>query len=90
MKVGIKYCGGCNSKFDRVKVIESIKIHNTDLFFSYVNTSYEYDFIIVVNGCGVSCTDIRNLKTKNGFFEIYDDNIKEIQSRIEIFKNNFV
>lgn len=86
MKVGIKYCGGCNSKFARVSIIEKIKKNNLDLQFHYVNTTDNYDLIIVVQGCGVACADLSNLNTRKGFLEIKDDNIENIQARLEKMK----
>lgn len=87
MKVGIKYCGGCKSQFDRIAVIEKIKANNKDLDFHYVNKEDHYDFIIVVQGCGVACADIADLKTERGFLEIKDDNMEDIQTRLESLKN---
>lgn len=87
MKVGIKYCGGCQATFDRIAVINQIKNNNLDLDFHYVNTTDYYDVILVVQGCGVHCADLKELKTVNGFLEIKNDDIDDIQNRLERIKN---
>ncbi|WP_313758006.1 hypothetical protein [Tissierella sp.] len=83
MTVGIKYCGGCNSRFDRISIVNKIKSDYKEFEFSYATENEEYDFIIVVNGCHIACAGLQDLKPKKGFLIIRDDDYKNIRARIE-------
>ncbi|WP_333638461.1 hypothetical protein [Tissierella praeacuta] len=83
MKVGIKYCGGCNSRFDRTSIVDKIKSDYKEFEFSYATENEEYDFIIVINGCHIACEGLQDLKLKKGFLIIRDDDYKNIRARIK-------
>lgn len=83
MKVGIKYCGGCNSRFERTTIAEKIKADYKNFEFSYAKENEEYDFIIVINGCHIACAGLHDLKSKKGFIIIRDDDYKNIRARID-------
>lgn len=71
-KIGIKFCGGCNPQFDRRKVfehiIDSLEKHfaklslNADIKCAEENT--EYDYLILIGGCGNCCTSYNNSDAK--------------------------
>ncbi|CAK7068374.1 hypothetical protein CIW83_19030 [Tissierella sp. P1] len=86
MKVGIKYCGGCNSRFDRTSIVDKIKSDYKEFEFSYAIESEEYDFIIVINGCHIACAGLQDLKSKRGFLIIRDDDYKNIREKIDRMK----
>ena len=53
-RLAVKYCGGCNPHFDRVKLVESILCELPGLkAVSYDGTTV--DFALVVNGCSRKC-----------------------------------
>ena len=83
MKVGIKYCGGCNSRFERTTIAEKIKADYKDFEFSYAKEDEEYDFIIVINGCHIACAGLHDLNSKKGFIIIRDNDYKNIKIRID-------
>ncbi|WP_353094565.1 hypothetical protein [Tissierella praeacuta] len=86
MKVGIKYCGGCNSRFERTTIVEKIRSDYKELEFSYATENEEYDFIIAVNGCHIACAGLQGLKPKKGFLIIRDDDYKNIKEKIDRMK----
>ncbi len=56
-KIGVKYCGGCGPKFDRVALVERLR---TMLFDSWEFVSWEdeaADHILIVVGCETACVD---------------------------------
>ncbi len=85
MKIGIKYCGGCNTKFDRRNVVEQIRRDNPQLHFDFVKESEEYDFVVVLQGCHVLCADVSRLRSKHGFLDLDDSNYERAQSVLEEF-----
>lgn len=62
MKIGIKYCGGCNPLYDRKIVLESlIELFKEEIFVP-ANEFERYDIILVLNGCKRSCVNNLSLK----------------------------
>ena len=64
MKIGIKYCGGCNPSFDRIAAAEKIRErmkHETE-YVSY--TDPEADLILVMAGCSTACAELKGLDMK--------------------------
>ena len=57
MKIGLKYCGGCNPVYDRTAAVEDLKSSLTDLNISF--TPYRgddtYDACLLVRGCIRNC-----------------------------------
>jgi 4-hydroxybutyrate CoA-transferase len=62
MTIQVKYCGGCNPRYDRSGLIQLIRDD-----FSGVNIVYEAppaaeaDFMLVVCGCSVRCASHEKL-----------------------------
>ncbi|AYD41106.1 hypothetical protein D4Z93_11480 [Clostridium fermenticellae] len=61
MNVGVKYCGGCNSKYDRKQFLYSLE-RDFKRKFEVVDSSKTYDIIIVLCGCTSCCADHLDLK----------------------------
>ncbi len=60
MKVGIKYCGGCNPKYDRRKALTELQKHFSQV--EWVSDSGTIcDFWLVACGCARECVDVSNL-----------------------------
>ena len=57
VKIGLKYCGGCNPDYDRVALVEKLK--NT-LSGSVVFVSMDDNpgLVLVIQGCETACVDI--------------------------------
>ncbi len=59
-KIGLKYCGGCNPRYDRVLAAEYLK-HELQGLVSFV--SYEDPevlLILIIAGCETACVDRSN------------------------------
>ena len=67
MKIGIKYCGGCNPYHNRrqfVKNLEKEKGIETEI----AKPGILYDELYVVCGCQVCCANISGLEGRHIFF----------------------
>ncbi|MFL0194260.1 hypothetical protein ACJDU8_01515 [Clostridium sp. WILCCON 0269] len=63
MDIGIKYCGGCNPKYDRKEFLYSLReIFNCN--FEIIQTHKTYDVVIVLCGCTSCCVDHSRFKFK--------------------------
>ncbi|NLJ59192.1 MAG: hypothetical protein GX339_10160 [Tissierellia bacterium] len=57
MDIGIKYCGGCNSNFDRIEIVNKIKELFKEESFEYAKENNPYNIVLVINGCTRACAD---------------------------------
>ncbi|MEA4926760.1 MAG: hypothetical protein VB084_15815 [Syntrophomonadaceae bacterium] len=56
MKIGVKFCGGCNPYIDRKNIIDKVK--NLLPPEKYTLEYFNFDdckIFLVINGCGLSC-----------------------------------
>lgn len=60
MRIGVKYCGGCNPGYDRKAAIEKLESRLSGCRIEPVNEKEEYDKILLVCGCMRTC--IRNYR----------------------------
>ncbi len=56
--IGIKYCGGCNPRYDRVTLAEALKKKMGDKRFITGEQALSADLLIVVTGCQSRCPKI--------------------------------
>lgn len=66
MKVGIKFCGGCNSRFDRGREFQRLKkrVHQVQWVSGRENEICDY--WLVICGCQRICAETKNLLAKEG------------------------
>lgn len=70
---GIKYCGGCNARYDRIKLFEKLQKKFSKDSFEYIREDQIYDHLIVICGCPSRCADISSIQVKGDTFKIYDE-----------------
>lgn len=55
MKVGIKYCGGCNPRYDRAAYVKKLCGEHPEWEWEYAREGTLYDLLLVVGGCTSCC-----------------------------------
>lgn len=63
LNIGIKYCGGCNAKYDRKKFLQLLKKEFT-YEFEVAKVDKIYDIVIVLCGCTSCCASHSEFKFK--------------------------
>lgn len=58
-KVGLKYCGGCNPRYDRVALVRYIERRCGDKLEFVDPRTDGIHFILAVHGCEVSCANLK-------------------------------
>ncbi len=54
--IGILFCGGCNCYYDREKFYRELQENmKEDCVFSYYREGYEYNLVLMINGCQSEC-----------------------------------
>jgi 4-hydroxybutyrate CoA-transferase len=63
MTIQVKYCGGCNPRYDRTDLIRRIREDFPGINIVYETPSPEgADFVLVVCGCPVRCASHEGLR----------------------------
>ena len=64
--VGVKYCGGCNPRYDRVGLVNRLAAAFPSLHMETARPGVPYDFLLVVCGCTARCADTAGLSSRLG------------------------
>ncbi|WP_312831682.1 hypothetical protein [Sedimentibacter saalensis] len=65
MKIGIKYCGGCNPTFNRREFVEKLIDEFEDVYIEPADEKKAYDIVLIISGCLNSCVDHTHLYGKH-------------------------
>jgi len=84
MLCGIKFCGGCNPRYDRLSAAVKLKsLFEGEAEFGYAEENVPYDLLLVIGGCTNCCASHEQYMTKNGVVKMWDEShIEDICSRI--------
>lgn len=64
MIIRIKYCGGCNPRYDRAAHVR--RLEEQFLQHTLCYTGEEADYVVVVCGCTAACADHADLHGRYG------------------------
>lgn len=65
MKIGIKFCGGCNPRYDRnLFLAQFIEMH-PDHEIEHAKENVCYDYLLIIAGCTSCCASYDYLTYKN-------------------------
>lgn len=62
MTIGIKYCGGCNPRYDRAEYVRTLREAHPSENWEYAREGIFYDLLIVACGCGSCCAGYEQYK----------------------------
>jgi hypothetical protein len=65
LKIGLKYCGGCNPTYDRGLMAEKIRRELNDIADFVTIIDDDVDMVLSIQGCDVSCADLMPFKDFN-------------------------
>lgn len=60
--VGVRYCGGCNPRFDRVAGVRLLEADCPWAAFTGAEPGVSYDLLLIVGGCTACCPDQSGLE----------------------------
>ena len=76
MKVGIKYCGGCNPRYDRREFVSKLLAAHRDWDAENVREEAHYDLLYVIGGC-TSCCASYSQYSADKVIKISDKEVKK-------------
>ena len=59
MTVGVKFCGGCNPRFDRGAEYKKLTDRYPDVVFETYDPAKKYEKLILICGCERTCLRFR-------------------------------
>lgn len=68
MKCGVRFCGGCNPRYDRRLAFDKLKEMLPDVEFQYAQESELYDKLLVICGCTSCCASYDMYSVRDGGF----------------------
>lgn len=66
VQIGVRYCGGCNSRFDRVALVKRISSFFPETDFVTALSGVTYPAVLVVCGCPTRCANTSDLAVPVG------------------------
>ena len=61
MKVGLKYCGGCRSGYDRVGLVKAVRERLGKKVEFTAADDEGAEMILIVTGCATACAEVTGL-----------------------------
>ena len=57
MKCGVRFCGGCNPRYDRGEALKEIedRLKDSDIEFKITTEDEQYDALLIIGGCTNCC-----------------------------------
>lgn len=84
MILRVKYCGGCNPRFDRKSIVTKIENEFKDIKIIYSDGNEEADLLVVICGCTAQCADYKSIKSKHGSVVVCsEDGYEKIREAIK-------
>ena len=71
MTVNIRFCGGCNPRYDRSAFADRIRTAYPQIRF-LMNESQDTDAVIVLCGCSAACANVTDSYGRNGRIVLWD------------------
>ncbi len=74
MKCGVRFCGGCNPRFDRGKVLKEIEKDVDGVDFVNAVEGEVYDSLLIIGGCPSCCASYDHFNVTGNTYKIWDQN----------------
>lgn len=66
MEVGVRYCGGCNPRYDRVALARRLEAACPFARFSPARPGSDWDVLVVLCGCSACCAGVEGIGARLG------------------------
>ncbi|MDR2133006.1 MAG: hypothetical protein LBP30_06635 [Clostridiales Family XIII bacterium] len=85
MLCGVKFCGGCNPRYERGKALAAIKERfGENLRFAYAEEGVRCDLLLYIAGCVNRCTALDAYPAGEGVVSLWDEeSIGEVCARMD-------
>lgn len=86
MTCGVKFCGGCNPRYDRGDALNTIKKHFAGkVDFVIAQEGHTYDCLLIIGGCTNCCASFKQYSWKTQYIKMWDK--EHFDSVVEAIEN---
>ncbi|MCF0144300.1 MAG: hypothetical protein HUJ79_04215 [Firmicutes bacterium] len=83
MKCGVKFCGGCNPRYQRGEAYRKIQGEMPQIEFSLAEENVEYDNLLIIGGCSACCPIYSQYTVKDEVIKMWsEDHIQKIMDTL--------
>ena len=83
IKCGVRFCGGCNPRFDRGKALKEIEQDVKNMDFTHAIEGELYDVLLVIGGCANCCAAYGHFDVKGEVYKIWDyDQVETVKKEL--------
>ena len=72
MKCGIKFCGGCNTRYERGEASRQIQRELSQIEFAHAVEGEKYDNLLVIGGCPACCASYEQYDVTGKVIKMWD------------------
>ncbi|MEA4852981.1 MAG: hypothetical protein VB082_01745 [Christensenella sp.] len=84
MKIGIKYCGGCNPRYERTNIAERLRLDLPEARIVSASSESQMDYVVIICGCMSACANVDGLMGEYGRSIItHHDAYKELLEKLK-------
>lgn len=73
MKIGVKFCGGCNPGYERGNIVKRICAAFPQVEIEPVREENTYDLILLISGCHAECLSVAAWQLQAPVISIYQE-----------------
>jgi 4-hydroxybutyrate CoA-transferase len=77
VKIGVKYCGGCNPRYERSRLVQKIS-EAVGYPIVPAREADDWDVLLIIGGCANCCTDHAEHTAKCGKITVRDEGDYEV------------
>ena len=92
LHVGVKYCGGCNSTYDRGSILVRLQWEYPGLRVTPAQPLENYDIVLLLQGCPRSCANGKDLVARYGKVNIAsEEDYEQLCRKVEeVLEENMI
>jgi len=83
MRIGIKYCGGCNPKYDRINFVKKLIDEYKSILFETARDNEYYNLVIIICGCTSACVNHDKLIGLKKIIVTDENDINKVKTTID-------
>ncbi len=73
-KIGVRFCGGCNPRYDRGRAFEKIReMKASEAEFEIAREGSVYDELLVIGGCSSCCASYEQFSYTGRLVKMWDE-----------------
>lgn len=82
--IAVRYCGGCNPRYDRVNTVRSLEKLFPEYSFVPAYPGNDYSLILIICGCSARCVNVSDLSESVLYLDGLEENLSTAVERLRL------